>query len=179
MALWFGALLLGALTLVVLIRPAFRPISQSRLNLASPARLESARAALREAEQRPLVGVGPGNVSLVYTAGGQTFVSPYAHDEYLQVLAALGTGGLVLVLALWFTAGRAVRRGRDLAPSPEVWAGAVGALCALAVHSGADFLWQFPVIPLIGAVLVGLALPAVALPAVDISPAIPTTPGGS
>lgn len=40
-----------------------------------------------------------------------------------------------------------------------IWAGAVAALAALLIHSGFDFLWQLPVIPLTGGLLVGLTSP--------------------
>jgi hypothetical protein len=43
------------------------------------------------------------------------------------------------------------RRGGD------VWAGALAALTAFAVHSGLDFLWHIAVLPLLAGLLVGLA----------------------
>jgi hypothetical protein len=54
---------------------------------------------------------------------------------------------------------RMVWRGRDLTGTPATWAGVMAGLSALAVHSGLDFLWHLPAIPLTAAVLAGLTAP--------------------
>lgn len=87
-------------------------------------------------------------------------VARYTHNEYLQLLVDLGAIGLVLLVALLAAIVATVRRGRREAGLPPLWAGAVAALCALAVHSAFDFLWHLAVIPLLGMFLVGLAGPA-------------------
>jgi hypothetical protein len=45
-----------------------------------------------------------------------------------------------------------------------VWAGAVAATAAFCLHSGFDFLWHIPVIPLTVAALIGLAAPPLTRP---------------
>ena len=49
--------------------------------------------------------------------------------------------------------------GRDATLSPQLWAGVAAGLVALAVHSGLDFLWHIPAIPVVGALLVSLITP--------------------
>jgi hypothetical protein len=132
----------------------------SRMSVASSDRVQAARAALRLVERRPWTGAGPGRAALYWVGpDGRTLTIQYAHNEYLQGLAELGTIGLVLLLLLLAGVARMVWRGRDLAGTPATWAGVVAGLSALAVHSGLDFLWHLPAIPLTGAVLAGLTAP--------------------
>jgi O-antigen ligase len=132
----------------------------SRISIASSDRIQAARAALRLAERRPLTGAGPGQATLYWVGpDGRTLTVQYVHNEYLQVLAELGMVGLALLLALLAVVAQMVWRGRDLVGTPATWAGVVAGLSALAVHSGLDFLWHLPAIPLTAAVLAGLAAP--------------------
>jgi O-Antigen ligase len=135
-------------------------ILDSRASIASSDRVQAARAALRLVEHRPLTGAGPGRAALYWVdRDGRTLTIQYVHNEYLQVLAELGTVGLALLLVLLATVARMVWRGRDVAGTPATWAGVAAGLVALAVHSGLDFLWHVPAIPLTGAVLIGLTAP--------------------
>jgi O-antigen ligase len=104
--------------------------------------------------------VGPGDVALTWRSDQGPKTVPYAHNEYLQILLQLGVVGLVLLLGLLTVVVRAVWQARAAAVSPELWAGAVGGLAALSVHSGFDFLWHLPAIPLIAALLLALTHPA-------------------
>ena len=132
----------------------------SRISVASSDRIQAARAALRLAERRPFTGAGPGQAALYWVGpDGRTLTVQYVHNEYLQVLAELGTIGLALLLVLLAVVARMVWRGRHLVGTPATWAGVVAGLSALAVHSGLDFLWHLPAIPLTSAVLVGLSAP--------------------
>lgn len=107
-----------------------------------------------------MTGAGPGQATLYWVGpDGRTLTVQYVHNEYLQVLAELGMVGLALLLALLAVVARMVWRGRDLVGTPATWAGVVAGLSALAVHSGLDFLWHLPAIPLTAAVLAGLAAP--------------------
>jgi O-antigen ligase len=135
-------------------------ILDSRLSVASSDRVQAARAALRLVERRPWTGAGPGRAAFYWVGpDGRTLTVQYVHNEYLQVLAELGTIGLALLLVLLAVVARMVWRGRDLVGTPATWAGIVAGLSALAVHSGLDFLWHLPAIPLTGAVLAGLTAP--------------------
>jgi hypothetical protein len=145
-------------------------LNASRATPASPTRTESARAAFRLVADRPLVGVGPGRASFTWTLpDGRVVTGRYAHNEYLQVLVELGALGFALLVCVLVAVAVTVRRGRAVASSPLLWAGATAGLAALLVHSGFDFLWQLPVVPLTGALLAGLAGPTI--------PTIPTNPG--
>lgn len=128
----------------------------SRLTLASPDRTHEAAAALRVGADHPVTGAGPGQVVLAWRDNdGRRLVAHYAHNEYLQTFAELGAVGVALVLVLAAAAGREIRRpGRT-----AVQAGAGAALAAVAVHSGLDFLWHIPAIPLVCAALVAVACP--------------------
>ena len=131
-----------------------------RANLDSMGRSGAAHAAMRMVAARPILGVGPGQARFQWAAAdGREVVARYAHNEYLQVLVELGAIGLILLLAVLAAMAIHVRRGRADAQPPMIWAGAVAALAALLVHSGFDFLWQLPVIPLTGGLLVALASP--------------------
>jgi O-Antigen ligase len=142
--------------------PALSAITSSRLSFSSSDRVQGARAALRLAERRPLTGAGPGRAALFWAdADGRTLTVRYVHNEYLQVLAELGAVGLALLLAFLVVVARMAWRGREAVGSPASWAGVVAALVALAVHSGLDFLWHLPAIPLTGALLIGLTTPPV------------------
>lgn len=76
-----------------------------------------------------------------------------ARGASLQAAAELGLVGLTLVLVLSVSIGRAVVGG-----DPNRAAAAAG-LAAVALHSGMDFLWHIPAIPLVCAALVAVACP--------------------
>ena len=133
---------------------ALDPARSSRLTLASPDRAEEAAAALRVAADHPVTGAGPGQVVLTWRdADGRRLVAHYAHNEYLQTAAELGFVGLALVLVL---AGGIFRETRRGAGDP-VRAAAGAGLAAVALHSGMDFLWHIPAIPLACAALAAVA----------------------
>ncbi len=135
---------------------ASRHIARPRFSMASPDRIDEARAALRVAASAPLTGVGPGKAELRWVrADGAVAIAHYAHNEYLQVLAELGALGLGLLVALVMVIARMLRRCRAT-PSLPVWAGAAAGLTALGVHGLFDFGWHLPAVPLTGALLVGI-----------------------
>jgi O-antigen ligase len=158
-----AALLMLGLVLVAVLVPSFlagsasSAITRSRLSLSSSDRVQGARAALELAERRPLTGAGPGQAALFWAdADGRTLTARYVHNEYLQVLAELGAVGLALLLGFLVVVARMAWRAREAPGTPTTWAGVVAALVALAVHSGLDFLWHLPAIPLTAALLIGL-----------------------
>jgi hypothetical protein len=155
-----GLAVMAAVLLPRILAGAPPALLDSRLSVASSDRVQAAQAALRLVERRPLTGTGPGRATLYWVGpDGRTLTAQYVHNEYLQVLAEFGTTGLVLLVLLLAGVARMVWRGRDLVGTPATWAGIVAGLSALAVHSGLDFLWHLPAIPLAGAVLAGLTAP--------------------
>jgi O-antigen ligase len=135
---------------------ALDPARSSRMTLASPDRAAEAGAAVRLAAAHPVSGAGPGQVVLAWhDDDGRRLVAHYAHNEYLQTAAELGLVGLALVVVLAAAVVREVRR-RHLDP---VRAAAAAGLAAVALHSGMDFLWHIPAIPLVCAALVAVACP--------------------
>ena len=135
-----------------------RPVLDSRATLGSYGRSMGTRAAIEMFLANPVAGTGVGRSLLMWgTADGHGKVALYVHDEYLQALVDLGVIGAGLLLALLVTLARVVRAGRSQGAGRLLWPGAVAALVALAVHSGFDFLWHIPVLPLLGGLLIGLA----------------------
>jgi len=171
-------LTLAALTLATvwaagsLARPAVMTVAGSRLTLDSFGRTGAARAAVRMVAAQPWIGVGPGRARFFWVdPSGHGFVARYAHDEYLQLLVELGVVGLTILLALLAALILVLARGRRTASGvPPWWAGAVAAFAVLVVHSGFDFLWQLPTIPLAGGLLVGLAGTGTTAPVLDRPP---------
>ncbi len=157
-----GAALVAAGIVIVFVpqvHDAVHAITHARLTLASPARSGEAAAAVRIIASHPLTGVGPGHAILRWTSpGGAVNVDQYVHDEYLQVLTDLGIVGAVLAAVLLIAAGRLLWRLRASSPGRALWAGAVAASVAFLLHSGFDFIWQLPAIPLTVAAIVGLAV---------------------
>jgi len=156
-----GVALVAAVFVIVLapqVHRAVRRLLRVRFTLASPARSGEAAAAIRIIAAHPLAGMGPGHAILRWTSpGGAVSVDQYVHDEYLQVLTDLGIVGAALAAVLLVAAGRLLWRARASSPDRALWAGAVAAAVAFALHSGFDFIWQVPAIPLTVAAIVGLA----------------------
>jgi O-antigen ligase len=151
-------LVLGVTTL----HTAIGAISDARLTVDDPERAASFQAAVEVFIHHPVTGAGPSLPTLTWASGNGSSVYRYAHNEYLQVLAELGTiGGLLLAGLLLMIIRRLYHARRGNA---AVAAGAVAATAALAVHAGFDFIWHIPAIPLLAAALVGLASPDVPAP---------------
>ncbi len=162
LALAAAGVALAAAVLVTCRAPevhnAIRALAHARFTLASSARSGETAAALRIIGHHPLAGAGPGHAILLWTGpGGGLYADRYAHNEYLQVLTDLGAAGAALTAVFAVTLGRLLRRARAGAPERALRAGAVAAAAAFLLHSGFDFLWQVPAIPLTVGALVGLA----------------------
>lgn len=133
-----------------------RDITSVRGTAASPARLDGWGSAIDIFTRDPVFGAGPGNATFAYvTDQGESLVTMFVHNEYLQVLAEMGALG-ILVLAVGFgvTAWRLRRPPPDA--DPGTWIGGVAGLAALCVHSGLDFLWHVPAVPLTAAIVLGV-----------------------
>ena len=128
----------------------------SRMTLVSPDRANEAAAAIRIGADHPLTGAGPGQAVLAWRDDdGRRLVAHYAHNEYLQTFAELGAVGVALVLALAIAVAREIKREKVDAVRAAAGAGLAG----VALHSGMDFLWHIPAIPLVCAALVAVACP--------------------
>ena len=153
-------LLLGGLAAVAALGggEAWPKVVDSRATLGSPERSDALRAATQVVADSPLGGAGPGHTQLRWEGpdGGTRYFS-YVHNEYLQVAADLGLVGLALLAVLLVALARLLWGAR--ATAAGLWAGAVAAACAFAVHSGFDFVWHLPAVVLTVALLAGVVLP--------------------
>jgi O-antigen ligase len=139
---------------------------------ASPAsRFESWGGAIDAFRSSPWVGTGPGSLDLLFHASGsgqgrRPMASPFAHNEYLQVLAETGALGLAGVMAALVLLIAWCWRRRPPASSPEriVWAAGAAACAAFALHSFVDFEWHFPVVVAFAFAWLGLATTRPAVP---------------
>ncbi len=143
--------LIAAVALAPVVAGAVGGRDGARLQAASSDRAREWSAAWDQWSGSPLVGVGPGRVELRWFDDG-LFEARYVHNEYLQTAAELGLVGLVLVVALALVL---VGRARTTAAR----AGALAGVAAFAVHSGLDFLWHVPVVPLFVGAVVAAARP--------------------
>ena len=143
---------------------AIEAITNARVSLASPDRGAAWSAALRVWHDHPVVGTGPGAAELTWTAtDGTRFVAEYAHNEYLQVLAELGSVGFVLLAGLGLSCFVAVRHslgcvGRLPRTDPVrcVVAAAAAGLLSLTIGSALDFYWHIPALIVLAALLLGI-----------------------
>jgi O-antigen ligase len=105
------------------------------------ARLGFWRVALRMVEDRPIVGVGPGNYVAAYPryarSGDHRFLTFATHNAFVGVAAETGVVGLALFLLISGLALRNARRailtGRVLAQSYIENFGVVAEVCLLAI----------------------------------------------
>lgn len=130
-------------------------VTSTRLTSASPDRVDGWGAAIDVFTARPVLGAGPGNATYAYVDGeGAGFTTRFVHNEYLQLLAETGMAGVAVAVA-----GLALTLRRLATGSCRRTAGGAGALAGLAafcVHSGLDFLWHVPALPLAAMLVVGI-----------------------
>jgi O-antigen ligase len=128
-----------------------------RVEAGSSPRVHVAKAALNLVGEHPLAGVGPAASPVTWPgANGSVQAMRYLHDEYLEVLLALGVPGLALLLALLAAAAATLRRAYKQKAGNALAAAVSAALAAGAVHAAFDFVWHVPVVPLLLAALLGL-----------------------
>ena len=110
----------------------------------------------------PMLGLGPGTWAarrVAYTDPGELdFITPHAHDVYLQTAAELGIVGLAVgVIALACVAWLAIGAIRGDRPERRRWAwAAVVALVYLGLHSVLDFYANMPAVLLLVAIPVAM-----------------------
>jgi hypothetical protein len=128
-----------------------------RVEAGSSPRVQVAEAALNLVGEHPVAGVGPAASPVTWPgANGSVQAMRYLHDEYLEVLLALGVPGLAVLLALLAAAAATLRRAHRQMPDKAVATAVSAALAAAAVHAAFDFVWHVPVVPLLLAALLGL-----------------------
>jgi uncharacterized membrane protein YjdF len=114
-------------------------------------------SAVNEFKSKPLVGHGAGSWEAWWLQHRPiSYFTRYAHSLYLQVLGELGAVGLVFLLgafALIVVGGVGGSRSADAA---GFGAAAAGAFAAFFVGSGVDWMWQMPVVSVVGFALLGL-----------------------
>jgi len=115
------------------------------------ARVREWRAAAEQWRQSIWTGVGPDRLLTISKSKG--FVTYFAQNEYLQVLAG---GGLVALGMLVAAMALVVRRGWRV---PGGLRGARGALLGFAIAGFFDYTWHLPAIGLVAGVALGLAQP--------------------
>ncbi|MEF3273520.1 MAG: O-antigen ligase family protein [Chloroflexus sp.] len=118
-------------------------------NFAVVERMAHLQAALHMIEERPLLGVGPGNFSiayerLVYSGETPTWIKPWydsrghAHNYYLHIAAESGLIGamayLIFLGSVWYTAIIAIQRARGWL-ARGIALGGLGIVGALSGHN--------------------------------------------
>jgi hypothetical protein len=116
--------------------------------------------AVREWQTKPVFGRGVGTYEAWQTQTGRLGVYVHdAHSLYLQTLGELGLAGLFALLAAF--AGSVVALPRILAMPPLRRSAGVAALAgflAFAVAAGVDWMWQLPVVAVVGMTLLGIVV---------------------
>jgi O-antigen ligase len=152
---------LGGLSLVIVATATSQrwlPGAAGRVSPRSTERTEQLHAAIALWRQNPVIGVTPGQGALRWSRpDGLELTATYVHNEYVQVLLELGVVGLVLLCAVGVGLVRLVRRGTRAGTRLSLHAGAVAGLAAFLLHSGLDFLWHVPVVPIVVATLIAVA----------------------
>jgi hypothetical protein len=164
----------GGLAVVVALVVGFSghvPAWSGRFSLSSPDRSSLTSVALHMWHSHILTGVGPGRALFTWTTPFHVLVfDRYAHNEYLQIAVEQGLLGLAGLAALVLGVAGSVfggRRARSRSRSRRddgaarelaaIRAGAIAGLICFAIHSGFDFLWHVPAVPMIAALAVGLS----------------------
>lgn len=140
-------------------------VAAARLTFDSTHRTEAARAAIDRLSGTWWVGAGPSTTVHWQEADGRSRTGSYLHDEYLQLVLDHGLVAGALLLTAVVGAVLAARRSRPrraepgavlrpaTSPTAATWAGGSAAIVAFGVHSGLDFLWHLPALPLLAAAL--------------------------
>jgi O-antigen ligase len=98
----------------------------------------------------PLLGCGLGGYETAvykFQLSGELMTDDFAHNDYLQLLAELGLAGFLIVGALAFSVATKAMRAAVTSTEPEaqyLGIACAGTLCAIALHSLADFNLYIP-----------------------------------
>jgi O-antigen ligase len=147
-----------AVVVVVTVVLAVESAPETRAQSIAEQALSERRTALWQdaldlVVREPVLGVGPGNFSVLSPTAVFDPDTSETHSLYLQQAAETGLPGVVLVLGLliWAYVGMA-RSGRG----PPLAVVGVAGLTAFAIHAAVDYVAHFPVVVATAAYLVGL-----------------------
>jgi putative inorganic carbon (hco3(-)) transporter len=134
-------LLVAPVTVVARARSIADPFDSSNYD-----RVCMAEAGLRMIGERPLLGVGPGQVARIYPLyrhpTAPRLVVPHLHNAYLQIGAERGIPALSVFVALLVTALLAAERGlRRGGPALDLHVGFLGAIGAFAIAALFEDNW--------------------------------------
>lgn len=147
--------------------PLLRRFSPGNIEISGTARFSLWGAAIRAFRERPLVGSGLGTFSWLYPRYRPPAVVnkvDHAHNEYLQILAEMGSVGFILTAICLGAFIRAFVKGLWSRKDPETKGLALGAftgVVSLALHNVVDFNLHLPSNAVLWCVEAGLALVAV------------------
>ena len=129
-------------------------ITTTRLTAASSDRGDLTSVTWAQFVDHPLAGVGPDQLDFEYVNhDGLLVQAQFTHNEYLQLAAETGVVGLIfLVVVVGGLLAVAVRQRRVTRSDAAVAAAVLVGFCA---HSGLDFLWHIPVLPLLVVMTIG------------------------
>jgi hypothetical protein len=116
------------------------------------------QAATAEFSDAPLRGHGAGSYEAWWAEHGTIplFVRD-AHSLYLEALAELGIGGLLIILTFALGFVVAVRRARrSQGPERALAAALAASFVAYAVGTGIDWMWELTVVSVVGMAILGL-----------------------
>jgi hypothetical protein len=116
------------------------------------------QAATAEFSDAPLRGHGAGSYEAWWAEHGTIplFVRD-AHSLYLEALAELGIGGLLIILTFALGVVVAVRRARqNQGPERALAAALAASFVAYAVGTGIDWMWELTVVSVVGMAILGL-----------------------
>ena len=166
---WVGVGMVGALVLAgFLFLPPERLIQRfaklvSTDDLTTEVRTDLSVETIPLIKAYPVFGCGLGGYETAFSrfkVSGVLVTDDYVHNDYLQLLAELGTVGFVIGAALAISVVRTTLRGTERSSDPEARYFAVacaGALSTIALHSLADFNLYIPANAMLLAWISGIA----------------------
>jgi O-Antigen ligase len=114
-------------------------------------------SAVNEFKSKPLVGHGAGSWEAWWLQHRPiAYFTRYAHSLFLQVLGELGAIGLVLLFGAFALIVVGGVGGSSSADAAGFGAAAAGAFAVFLVGAGVDWMWQMPVVSVVGFALLGL-----------------------
>ena len=156
-----GCLLVVALSTSVSLGLLYRPCSDDSAVQRIVGQTLSQRRpalwhdALELMERYPLTGVGPGRFQYASPVARSDRDARWAHNGFLQQGAETGFLGLVIIVAIFGWAFVKLWTAPRHDGAPALGSAALG---ALGIQACIDYVFHFPVLPIVAAALVGVAV---------------------